>query len=353
MPEDIQIQNMPVLARDCIQSSHECASIEHFESLKEVDPRTYDRIVVFFSGGKDSLACLLWLLEIGVPTERIELHHHLVDGRESDLMDWPITESYCEAVAKAFGLKINFSWKSGGFEREMNRDNQPTAETMVPVNGTMIAIGGKGKVGTRLKFPQVSTSLSVRWCSAYLKIDCGAAYIVNNPVFRSGKTLVVTGERAQESAARAKYNTFEPHRTDNRNGVRVRRIIDHWRPIHQWSEEKVWDLIEKYKVRPHPAYILGFGRTSCIRCIFGSPDQWASVKELDEPGFKKIVIYERKFGLTIHRTRSVEQQAALGTPYQMNEADKRLAMSKTYDQPIFVDDWVLPAGAYGDSCGPS
>lgn len=55
----------------------------------------YDRYVVAFSGGKDSLACLLHLLECGVDRSKIELHHHLVDGREgSTLFDWPVTESY-------------------------------------------------------------------------------------------------------------------------------------------------------------------------------------------------------------------------------------------------------------------
>lgn len=36
----------------------------------------YDRFVVAFSGGKDSLALVLALLRAGVPRDKIELHHH-------------------------------------------------------------------------------------------------------------------------------------------------------------------------------------------------------------------------------------------------------------------------------------
>jgi diphthamide synthase (EF-2-diphthine--ammonia ligase) len=53
-----------------------------------------------FSGGKDSLAAMLLLLELGVSPERIENHHHEVDGREgSRLMDWPVTHSYMQKVS--------------------------------------------------------------------------------------------------------------------------------------------------------------------------------------------------------------------------------------------------------------
>lgn len=87
------------------------------------DLSLYDRFIVCMSAGKDSLACLLHLFEQGVDRSRIELHHHLVDGLEgSELMDWPVTKSYCEALAKALGLRLYFSWKTGGFEKEMLRD---------------------------------------------------------------------------------------------------------------------------------------------------------------------------------------------------------------------------------------
>src|SRR3546814_13356546 len=74
--------------------------------------------------------------------------------------------------------------------------------------------------GTRGKFPQLSPDLSVRWCSAYLKIDVMAASIRNQDRFLGKRTLVVTGERAQESVASSKYQTFERHRTDTRDGTR-------------------------------------------------------------------------------------------------------------------------------------
>ena len=45
----------------------------------------YDKIIVLFSGGKDSLACVLHLLELGVPREKIELWHHDIDGGEPNL----------------------------------------------------------------------------------------------------------------------------------------------------------------------------------------------------------------------------------------------------------------------------
>src|SRR3546814_4213832 len=64
--------------------------------------------------------------------------------------------------------------------------------------------GGRGKEGKRGKLPQVSPDLSVRWCSAYLKIDVMAASIRNQGRFLGQRTLVVTGERAQESVARSK-----------------------------------------------------------------------------------------------------------------------------------------------------
>lgn len=323
-------------------------------SHANVDLSVYERVIVAFSGGKDSVACVLDLLERGVPASRIHLHHHLVDGQDEDFMDWPCTEAYCRAFATAFGMKITFSFKEGGFEREMLRDNQPTAPTAIPCGDGYKLIGGKGRCDTRRKFPQVTSNLSQRWCSSYMKISCMDAWIKNDPQFLFGKTLVVTGERAQESKSRAKYKQFEPHRADNRSGTRVKRYVDHLRPVHQWSEEQVWAIMERFLVRAHPCYFLGWGRASCLSCIFGNKDQWASVKLIVPQRFSKIAKYEREFGVTIHRSLSIEQLASAGSPHDMDPFWVEVAIGKEYTLPIIMDQWELPSGAYGDlGCGPS
>lgn len=320
----------------------------------------YDYYIVAFSGGKDSLACLLELLEQGAPKEKIELWHHCIDGREgSTLMDWPVTTDYCRAVGRAFEIPVYYSWKEGGFEREMTRKDQLTAPVHFeyPENGKTITTssgGITGKKNTRLKFPQVSADLRVRWCSAYLKIDVCDKGLRHQARFTNKRVLVLTGERAQESIARAKYQTFEPHRADLRDSKTRKRHIDHWRPVHTWDEKRVWDLIEKYQVEPHPAYILGWGRLSCMTCIFGSADQWASVWAVAQAKIKTIANYEKDFGLTIHRTRSVMEQVNKGKPYEsITKEVVDLALSKKYTGIIINPNWTIPAGAYGESTGPT
>lgn len=318
----------------------------------EPDLNSYDKILVMFSGGKDSTALVLHLLELGVPVKKIELWHHDIDGRGRIFMDWESTPAYCRAFAAAFNIPIFFSWKQGGFEREMTRENALTAPTFFETPEGVKSVGGvRGKISTRRKFPQVSPDLSVRWCSAYLKIDIGSAAIRNQDRFNNSRTLVLSGERGQESAARAKYAIFEPDRTDNRSG-RNRRHVDHWRPIRDWSEKQVWEIIERFKVRVHPAYYLGWGRVSCKFCIFGNANQFASAFAISPEQGTVLSGYEQEFGLTIKRGISLVDLVEKGTPYNMDQDMIKLALSESYDQPIFMDEWLLPAGAYGESCGP-
>ena len=320
----------------------------------------YDLIIVALSGGKDSAAAFLLLLELGVPPSKLELAHHEVDGREgSTLMDWPCTPAYVRAFAAAFGVPVFFSWREGGFEREMLRDGTATGPVLFETPGGAIGrAGGKGDPGRRLKFPMPVASLGKRYCSGALKVDVMDALLRNQPRFIDKRVLVVTGERAEESTARAGYALFEPHRVDLRAGRLRRRHIDRWRPIHAWTERRVWEILERHRVNPHPAYKLGFGRCSCAACIFGSKHQWATLRAIDRAKFDRIAEYERRFGVTIHNKRlTVVQLADAGTPHRgMREADIRAALATSWDEPIVLPpgvEWTLPAGAFGENCGPS
>jgi 3'-phosphoadenosine 5'-phosphosulfate sulfotransferase (PAPS reductase)/FAD synthetase len=335
-----------------------------------VKPTDYDKVILWFSGGKDSVACYLSLLESGFKPEQIELHHHLVDGSpdEKHFMDWAITEDYCRAFAKAFGSEIYFSWKEGGFEREMLRDNDWTAPIVYEDENHNLITSPSLKTpkfkNTRLKFPQQSASLSERYCSSYLKVDVGDRLIRKQVRFANGKKyLVISGERAQESSARAKYKIFETARSDNRKGksLKTRRWIDQYRLVHQWQEEKVWEILKAYGVNPHPAYLLGFSRTSCMFCIFLDKNYLATLRKYAPDRFEIIASREQEFGIAINRPQKNKEAlfyhalADLGTPMEIDKKVLELALQKNYTDNILLStsDWKYPIGAFKNSaaCG--
>jgi 3'-phosphoadenosine 5'-phosphosulfate sulfotransferase (PAPS reductase)/FAD synthetase len=192
----------------------------------------------------------------------------------------------------------------------------------------------------------------VRWCSPSLKMDVCNIAINNDPRFRGKKILIVTGERRQESTARSKYAEVIEHNTTSK---KWNRRTDQWRAIINWSEQDVWDCLKRHKINPHPAYRLGWGRVSCMACIFGDKDQWASVKEIAPHRFFRIMQYEEQFGCTIDQNYSVWDMAQRGKSF-VKDADPKLlklAMSKKYTDSVFVENWELPKGAYKRCGGPT
>jgi len=318
----------------------------------------YDYILPSFSGGKDSAALVLDLLRAGVAKERIVLMHQHVDGHpgvDAPFMDWPCTEAYCRAFAQALGLRLVFQWRHGGFEREMCKENARTAPVSFErLDGSIGTAGGiKGKISTRRLFPMVTADLSRRWCSATLKIDTCAIAISNEPAFKGKRLLFLSGERRQESAARSRYAEAEEHRTHCQS-----RHVDHWRSVIDWSEADVWQIMHDFGVVPHPAYRLGWGRVSCLACIFGLADQWASVRKIAPAFFDRIACYEMEFGRTIHQGWTVNQLADKGKPYPAcDDAELvNLAMHKAYPASgILIDPakWEMPCGAFKHCGGPS
>lgn len=61
---------------------------EHvFHEAPDIDLSIYDIFIVCLSGGKDSIAAYLRLLEAGVDKSKIELWHHKIDEENQPFMD--------------------------------------------------------------------------------------------------------------------------------------------------------------------------------------------------------------------------------------------------------------------------
>ncbi|WHF58015.1 phosphoadenosine phosphosulfate reductase family protein (plasmid) [Shewanella xiamenensis] len=331
-------------------------------SAPSVDLNSYDRIIVCLSGGKDSIASLLKLIDKGVDLAKVELWHHEVDGRgTSTLMDWPFMVNYNIQLAAAFNLPIYFSWLDGGFEGEMLKDNSFSRPHFVETPDGLMKLERdikRAKLGTRLKFPQVSANLQTRWCSSALKIDVARRALNNQARLDGQKVLFITGERREESSNRAKYNQLEPHACDRRAG-RKARLVDAWRPVLHWDEAQVWDALKRHGVIAPVPYRLGWGRSSCMKCIFNDAVIWATLRHHFPGSLDAIAAYETRFNTTISRDRiNVIDVSKKARPLEINDKEALIQAMKTeYELPVILtssSDWQLPSGAFGKSgCGPS
>ena len=90
-------------------------------------------------------------------------------------------------------------------------------------------------------------------------------------------------------------------------------------------------------------------------CIFGSKDQFASAAKVSPIQAENIIQYETSFGCTIKRNANLRGVIESGTPYQtITQELIDLATSSEYNLTIIFDsigEWVLPAEAFGESCG--
>jgi len=126
--------------------------------------------------------------------------------------------------------------------------------------------------------------------------------------------------------------------------------------VHAWREEAVWHILARHGVVPALPYQLGFGRLSCMTCIFGMPALWATIRLIAPVWFERVAGYERQFGCTIQRTRSVRDLADRGSAYRAAVAQPCLvaqALEPGWFGPVRTARWQMPAGAFGEAAGPA
>ena len=220
------------------------------------------KILVQFSGGKDSQVCL------------IKAVNDYGKGKVTAVFcdtgwEHPVTYEHIHNVCKQLGVEL-ITLKSKKYEDFVDMSIK------------------------RGRFP----STMARFCTSELKVTPMIDYILS----QNESFIIIQGIRAKESKARAGYDVecsyFKEYFNDEVKGLYHKKAVLEWckthdasvlRPIFKWSAQEVIDYILDNGQRPNPLYERGFARVGCFPCIMCrkreiqliSKDKWAAQRLID------------------------------------------------------------------------
>lgn len=220
------------------------------------------KILVQFSGGKDSQVCL------------IKAVNDYGKGKVTAVFcdtgwEHPVTYEHIHNVCKQLGVEL-ITLKSKKYEDFVDMSIK------------------------RGRFP----STMARFCTSELKVIPMIDYILS----QNESFIIIQGIRAKESKARAGYDVecsyFKEYFNDEVKGLYHKKAVLEWckthdasvlRPIFKWSAQEVIDYILDNGQHPNPLYERGFARVGCFPCIMCrkrevqliSKDKWAAQRLID------------------------------------------------------------------------
>lgn len=227
------------------------------------------KVLIFYSGGKDSQACLIWAVK-----------KYGVQKCEAIFCDtgWenPVTYEHIKTTTEQLGVRL-VTVKSKKYDG-------------------MVDMAVKRKM-----FPMTRA----RFCTEELKSIPAIDYVLSH----TEHLIVIEGIRAQESFSRSKMEAqctyfkyyFQPGANGKTHTYRKKDVIkwcktynaDKVRPIFTWSSQQTIDYIIENGQTPNPLYYQGFTRVGCFPCIMSRqnevkliidnhPEQWQAVKDAEK-----------------------------------------------------------------------
>lgn len=221
------------------------------------------------SGGKDSQAMLIRLLEV-IPRAQIVVVHASLGP-----MEWPGALELAQEQAEAAGLPFIVA------------KAQKTLFDMV-----------ERRFASRPEVPSWP-SASTRQCTSDLKR--GPIQREVRAYAKANRFRVIVnclGLRAEESPGRAKRKTF------SRMAISNSVLTWHeWLPVHDLLTQEVFNTIITANLKPHYAYALGNNRLSCVFCIMASKGDLATGARHHPDLLDAYDALEKRTGYTMHMSR--------------------------------------------------
>ena len=291
------------------------------------------KVLVAYSGGKDSQASLLWTVK--------KFGAKNVEAVFCDTgWEHPVTYEHIQKTTSALGVKL-VTVKSKKYDG-------------------MIDLAEKKK-----RFP----SAVARFCTSELKSIPFIDYVLE----QKDHLLIIQGIRALKSHKRStmqrqctyfKYY-FEPYNDKGRTHTYRKKDVIKWtqkyaadilRPVFEWTGQQVIDYIIEEGQEPNPLYKEGFKRVGCFPCVMsGHKEVYEIIKRYPEH-YDKIIEHEKRIGSSFFATDFVPKYVQTGKSGQTGKsfttADdvKRYLTAKNRIGCLFPDDDPISCSSYYHLC---
>lgn len=234
------------------------------------------------SGGKDSLATMLAVLEVVPADQCVLVHANLGESEHSGLLELIEAQNVAQlplVIAEAY----HADGEPKSFFSMIRRRKVTLAESGRETVSPMPINRAKCRATSELKTGPIWRELK-----AYAKAH-GFDTIVN-----------CTGVRAAESKSRAA--DIEKHGALYLDDKRTNSLWDmyHWRPVAHWSVQQVFAAIDQAGLPMHPAYLEGNARLSCAFCVFGSKGDLANATRRYPELARTYLAFEAEIGHPMH-----------------------------------------------------
>lgn len=291
------------------------------------------KVLVMYSGGKDSQASLIWAVK-----------QYGVKNIEAVFCDtgWehPATYKHIVDTTNQLGVKL-VTVKSKKYDG-------------------MIDLAEKKK-----RFP----SSQARFCTSELKSIPFIDYVLE----QKEHLLIIQGIRALESHSRSQMQKqcryfkyyFEPYNDKGKMHTYRKKDILKWvgfylddilRPVFDWTGQQVIDYIIENGQEPNPLYKQGFKRVGCFPCIMSGHKEVHEIIKRYPERFNEIIGHENRIGSSFFKIDFVPDYAQKGVckrtnkSYTTGEDVRAYLEAKNSNLDLFADDSPISCSSYYNLC---
>lgn len=291
------------------------------------------KVLVAYSGGKDSQACLLWAAKKYGPNN--------IEAVFCDTgWEHPVTYKHIYDTTKSLNVKLT-TVKSKKFDG-------------------MIGLAEKKK-----RFP----SSQARFCTSELKSIPFIDYVLS----QDEHLLIIQGIRSLESYNRSKMSKqctffkyyFEPYNKKGKTHTYRKNDIvtfkKHFtdeilRPVFDWTAQQVINYIIENGQQPNILYKEGFKRVGCFPCILSGHKELYQLLKRYPARFDEIIEHENRIGSSFFKIDAIPKYSQSGVCKRTGKSFttapdiRKYLMNKNNNLDLFEDDKAISCSSYYNLC---